>query len=265
MEEKVNLSLFLQKTKYCDFNSKKIKDLAHSLTKAPLNDKEKAVILFNWVRDNILYRLGNWQRKASETLKEKEGTCTNKANLLIALLRASGIAAGYGILKVDGQRYFGAIAPPTLTKFVGKVSTHIYAVAYLDGKWIKCDPSNDKELCANTSYFNPTTKLIVWNGRENAMIDFNKNHIFKETYPIDNADSYIEKKAKNARGIPLKVANIYIKFARGNKRIINKPGELECLFKSYLKRNYPLYYFSFSATSFYKDLQLKFNKKTINP
>jgi hypothetical protein len=265
MEEKENLNSFLQETKYCDFNNKKTKDLASGLTKASLSDKEKAVVLFNWVRDNILYRLGSWQKKASETLKEKEGTCTNKANLLIALLRANGIPAGYGIMKVDGQKYFGAIASPALTKFVGKISTHIYALAYLDGKWIKCDPSNDKELCASTSYFNPTTKLVIWNGRNDAIIDFNKNYIFKETYPVANADSYIGKKAKNARGIPLKVANIYIKFARKNKRVINKPEELEHLFKSYLKKKYPLYYLAFAATSLHKDLQLKFSKKTIIP
>jgi len=259
MEESLNL--FLQETYFCDFNEKTIKNLAHSLTENASSDKEKAVVLFDWVRDNILYRLGNWQKKASETLNEGEGTCTNKANLLIALLRANGIPAGYGVMKVDGQRYFGAIASPTLTKFVGKVSTHIYALAYLDKKWIKCDPSNDKELCANTSYFNPTTKLVVWNGSDNAIIGFDKNHIFKDTYPIANADSYINKRAKNARGIPLKIANIFIKFARKNKQIISKPEEFEHLFKSYLKKNYPLYFFAFSIVSFFKDLQLKFNKK----
>lgn len=261
MEE--NLNLFLQETHFCDFNEKTIKKLAHSLAKNASNDKEKAVILFNWVRDNILYRLGRWQKKSSETLKEREGTCTNKANLLVALFRAHNIPAGYGIMKVDGQRYFGAIASPALTKFVGKVSTHIYALAYLDGKWIKCDPSNDKEFCDNTSYFNPTTKLVVWNGSDNATIDFDKNHVFKDTFPVANADSYIGKKAKNARGIPLKIANIFIKFARKNKQTINKPKELECIFESYLKKNYPLYYLAFFTASLFKDLQLKFNEKTI--
>lgn len=262
MAEIKNIEPFLRETEYCDFNHPSIKKLAASLVKgASSDDKEKAVVLFRWVRDNILYRLGNWQRKASETLQEKEGTCTNKANLLVALLRANNIPSGYGVMRVDGRKYFGRLASPSLTKFVSDITVHIYAGVYLDNKWVKCDPSVDKELCENTSYFNPTTQLIDWDGSKHAIMNLNKSHIFEETFPIGNIDSYMRKKAKNGRGIPLKTANVLIQFARKNRKKVSSPEEFELLFKLFFKRNYPLNAFCLQMASSYKNLQSRFKKK----
>ena len=261
MTETKNIEQFLRETEYCNFHHPTIKRLAIHLAGNASTNKEKAMILFRWVRDNSLYRLGNLQKKASQTLQEKEGTCTNKANLLVALLRANNIPAGFGVMRVDGRKYFGNIASRELTKFVSDITVHIYAGVYLDGKWIKCDPSVDKELCENTSYFNPTTQLVNWSGTEHAIMNLNKNHILKETFPIDSIDSYLRKKAKNGRGIPLKTANILIQFARKNKKRVSSPEEFERLFKAYFKKNYPLNAFFLQIASSYKNLTSKFKKK----
>ncbi len=113
-----DLKEFLQETEYCDFSHPKIQRLAHKIGDKYDNPKDKAVALFYWVRDNILYRVGMWNKKASETLAETEGTCTNNANLFVALLRANYIPAGFGVMKVYGQKYFGPIAIPMLKKFI---------------------------------------------------------------------------------------------------------------------------------------------------
>ena len=111
--------------------------------------------MFTWVRDNVLYRVGLWNKTASETLHEREGTCTNKANLLVAMLRSVDIPAGYGLLKVDGQKYWGPATPSIISKHVGRVSSHIFAMVYLD-RWICIDPSDDIQLCKNVGYITKT-------------------------------------------------------------------------------------------------------------
>lgn len=247
---------FLKETKYCDFNNSEIGKLAHKIAYGYENQKDKATAAFYWVRDNILYRVGAWNRKASETLEEREGTCTNKANLLVALLRALGIPAGYGVMKVYGQRYFGPIAVPMLRKFIGEFSTHIYAVVYLNGKWIKCDPSDDKELSENTSHFNFTSKLVEFNGGSDAMLNLNTKDILENKYPIVNIDPWMIKRPKHAKGIPLEIANLYIKFARKNKIKVADAKELESLFKKWLRINNPFYFYSFILALWLKNLKI---------
>ncbi len=73
----------------------RIRALARHLTADAGSEREAAVRLFDFVRDEIPYRFGPWGLCASETLARGEGSCTNKANLLVALLRAAGTAAAY--------------------------------------------------------------------------------------------------------------------------------------------------------------------------
>ena len=256
-----NIQNFLQETRFCDFNHPLIQGIAHKIAENCTNDREKAVSLFYWVRDNILYRVGLWQRKASETLIEKEGACTNKTNLLVALLRANNIPAGYGIMKVHGQRYFGPIAIPMLKKFAGEMSTHVYAMVNLNNKWIKCDPSDDRELSENTFYLNPPSKLVEWDGFQDAMLNLNKEHVLKNDYPIANIDPWMVKKPRRAKGIPLKVANLFVKFLRENKQKVNNIKDIEALFKEWMKVNYPLYFYSFSILSLWKNIKSKFQEE----
>jgi transglutaminase-like putative cysteine protease len=247
-----NVEDFLKETIFCDFSNREIKNLADKIAEGRKDNREFAVAAFYWVRDNILYSVGNWQRKASETLAEKRGTCTNKANLLVALLRYKNIPAGYGVMKVYGQKYLGPIAPPSLRKFIGERSTHIYGLVYLDNKWIKVDPSDDKKLCENTSYFNLTTKLLEWDGYKDATLNLNKEDIIEDKFPVENVDPWMEKKSKNAKGVAIKIANIYIDFARNNTKTVSGAEELEALFKNYLKEKYPVYFYLFKIVSLYK-------------
>lgn len=251
-----DLKLFLQETKYCDYNNLAIQALVNEFKGKYTNQRDLAVALFYFVRDNVLYRVGLWNRKASETLAEKSGTCTNSTNLLVALLRAVDIPAGYGVMRVNGQEYFGPVMLETFRNKVSKNSVHIYCYVYLNDKWIRCDPSDDKELSENTSYFNPTTKLVEWDGFYDSILNLDPQHILKDDGPIDNIDHIISKKPRNARGIPIKVANLYVKFLRQNDKKINNTKELEPLFMSWLKNNYSLYYYFYFVVSWWRNLKL---------
>ena len=255
---------FLQETKFCDFSDKDIQSLAKKIAKGCKNDREVAVSAFYWVRDNILYRVGNWQKKASETLLEKEGTCTNKANLLVALLRANNIPAGYGVMKVRGQDYMGIVIIPMLRSSISKKSTHIFCSVNISGKWINVDPSADKQLSINTSYFNEQSRLVEWNGEADAMEKINPEHIIKSDYPIANIDEIMRKKPHNARGAILKVGNLYIDFLRNNTKKIESINELEELFKKWLKKKYFIYFLMFFTVRFYRQIKLKIKNEKIS-
>lgn len=97
---------YLGPTRYCDSDSPEIKKEAMRLTLNCRNDREKAIAFFNYTRDEIKYRFDDWGLKASTTLEKRSGMCGNKANLQIALLRATGIPAGYGamIIKKEALR-----------------------------------------------------------------------------------------------------------------------------------------------------------------
>lgn len=256
------LKSFLKETKYCDFNHPDIQKLLDDFRKKYPDKKDLAVALFYYVRDNILYRVGLWNKKASETLEEGQGVCTSSANLLVALMRGVGIPAGYGVMRVDGQKYFGPVMLDMFRDKVSRNSIHIYCYAYLDNKWIKCDPSDDKEFCENTSHFNPTSQLVDWDGKSDARLNLDPLHILKDEGPIDDIDYIIRKKPRNARGIPLKVANLYIQFLRKNKVKIKETKELEVLFKQWLKENFLIYYYLYFIASTYRNLKKKiFNIK----
>ncbi|MCP4133579.1 MAG: transglutaminase family protein [bacterium] len=253
---KNTLETYLQATKYCDSDNQDIIDLSHEVTAACSTPQEKAVKLFYWVRDNIYYRVGLWNKSASETLHEKYGTCTNKSNLLTAMLRASNIPAGFGLMTVKGQSYLGPIAIPRLRKYIGKRSTHVYSVVYLD-KWIKIDASDDYEFCKKISHFNPTSELVDWDGIHDAELNIKKKDIIDEIFPLQNIKYLIEKKAVNAQGVKLTIANRLISFARKNTIPVKDAAEFEEQFMKYLRRYHPLEYYLF----YFWDLYYNFRNK----
>lgn len=240
---------FLKETRYCDYSHPLIQKICRRFKKRYLNQKDLAVALFYYVRDNVLYQVGDWNYKASETLIRKSGTCTNKSNLLVALLRAVGIPAGYGVMRVNAREYFGPAMIKMFKNKVGKKSLHLYCFVYLNNRWIKCDPSDDRKLSNHTSYFNLPSKLVEWDGQRDAMLYLNPEHILEDRSLTDDIDDIISKKPRHAKGIILKIANLYIKFLRQNNKKISNQDELEILFKQWLKNNNKLWHFLYSLSS----------------
>ena len=252
---------FLKETEYCDFSHPKIKFVAEKITANLTSDKEKAVAIFYWVRDEIYYRVGFWNQKASKTLEEEKGTCTNSANLFIALCRSVGIPAGYYVLKVNGQQYFGPIVPKLIKKTISKESVHIHAGVFLNNKWIKCDPSDDYEISQKTSHLNPQSKLIDWDGEKNAVLNLEHEHIIKEEGPLTDIDRIISKKPKTAKGIIIKIGNLYIDFLRESGHNIKSVDELETQFREWIKKRQIFYYYIYLFASVLTAIRIKISNR----
>lgn len=90
----MHLTPFLLATNVCDSDSDVIKGLAKEIIDVGASPFTAACAVRRYIRNNITYVLHPKDMKASETATCKEGMCTNKANLQIALLRAAGIPAG---------------------------------------------------------------------------------------------------------------------------------------------------------------------------
>jgi len=89
---------YLESSKYIDWKSPEINNLAKSLSSGCEYDEEIAKNCFEWVRDNIKhsvdFKLNPVTCKASQVLNHKTGYCYAKSHLLAALLRANSIPAG---------------------------------------------------------------------------------------------------------------------------------------------------------------------------
>ena len=140
-------SQYLQPTKNCQSTDSTIKALASSLTSGLTSTLAKATAIFNWVRDNTSYSFYyNTKYGAVNTLKAKTGNCVDLSHLLVALSRASGIAAKY------------VHADATFTS--GNVYGHVWAEFLIDGKWVKADASsNSNSLGKITNWNTATAKL----------------------------------------------------------------------------------------------------------
>ncbi len=135
------LQQYLQATTNCQVNDASIKALSASITAGKTSTYDKAVAIFNWVRDNIGYSFYyNTKYGAVGTLNAKTGNCVDTAHLLIALERAAGIPA----------RYEHVYAQFTSGNWYG----HVIAQVWVNGKWYRAD---------GTSYSNTFGVINSWN------------------------------------------------------------------------------------------------------
>jgi hypothetical protein len=231
---------FLRESRFCDHRDPSIRELAAAFRAKYPDDRELAVGLFYYVRDGIKYEVGNWQQTAAQTLSRGYGTCTNSANLLVALLRASGIASGYGVMRVRGREYFGPIAPRRLAPLAAEVSKHVYAYTWLGGAWVRCDPSDDATLCAATAHLNPQSQIVEWDGYEHADLNLAPEHIIEDRGPVADIDPYMRRPMRRTLTIPVRIGNLYLEFLRTHGGRFTHPAEAEEAFESWLRAHHPV-------------------------
>jgi transglutaminase-like putative cysteine protease len=231
--------VFLRETRFCDFSDPQIGCLAESFAATGTNDREIAVEVFEFVRDAIAYQVGDWQRTASDTLRRQRGTCTNSANLMVALLRRLGIPAGYGVMTVSGREYFGPAIPARLARQAAKRSRHLYVGVRLDDEWVRCDPSDDWALSAAAAHINPQCAPVVWNGWDDALLNLDPRHIIEDRFPLADIDELMCKPMRLRMRIPVRIGNHFIEFLREQGLSIDNQEQVEERFDAWLRQTHP--------------------------
>jgi hypothetical protein len=138
---------YLAATSNCQVNDPKIKALAASITSGKTTAYDKAVAIFNWVRDNIGYSFYyNTKYGALGTLNSKTANCVDTSHLLIALSRAAGLPAMY----VHGTCQFTS----------GSWYGHVWARIWVDGKWYAADATSSRNTFGVVNNWNTATYTL---------------------------------------------------------------------------------------------------------
>lgn len=114
-----------------------------------LSPSEKAILLYNEVRDRFFYdpfniRIQREHLRATQLLEDGRGHCIDKAAFFICTCRHLGIPARLGLAKVKNH-----MGTAKLEKLIQSdvLVPHGYAEVYLEGKWLKCTPAFNRSLC----------------------------------------------------------------------------------------------------------------------
>lgn len=144
-----DITQYLKPTRAIDSDHMTIREVAAELTLNCSSEAEKAVKLFNFVRDSIrfnAYMVSAYIEDfiASTILERGKGYCAQKAVLLAALGRAAGIPSRLYFAKIRNYR-----AHPDVVERLGTniFSRHGYDQFYLEGRWVTVSPTFDKHLC----------------------------------------------------------------------------------------------------------------------
>ena len=124
-----NLSPYLSYSNNCQVSNTEIIKLAEQLTKGLTKPLDKAMAIYNYVRDEISYSYYyDTKYGAVETLHHKTGNCVDQSHLSIALYRAAGLPARY----VHGTCAFND----------GDTGGHVWTQVLIDGIWVVSDSIN---------------------------------------------------------------------------------------------------------------------------
>jgi transglutaminase-like putative cysteine protease len=147
----VDLAPYLAPDDLIQSDHPEILHTASTVVNGAADERERAIKLFYWVRDSIAYCIES-DRSALEVLREGRGVCVTKTLLHVALLRAAGVAAriGHADYRADVLR---AIFPDSYMDRQPEVyPLHTFAEVYLDGQWITCDATIDREFGAEFGF-----------------------------------------------------------------------------------------------------------------
>ncbi|MEM9177961.1 MAG: transglutaminase-like domain-containing protein, partial [Myxococcota bacterium] len=131
----VSDDVHLEATTYVDAAHPRIVATAQRIVGGAANDRERAILLHDFVRDEIRFGFAPrfWDQTASEVLESGVGFCNTKSTLFVALLRAVGIPARQSFVTIDARILDGVIDPRTA------YVDHSFAEVSIDGEWIKTD------------------------------------------------------------------------------------------------------------------------------
>lgn len=222
---------FLSATEYCDSDHPRIRRAVRNILFATPDDPAAiARRCFHWVRDHMQYTLGLQGVPASETLLAGQGSCSNKANLLCALLRAADIPAGFLPMQVRTKEYFGPVSIPRLNRYVSEKSLHVQATVRLDGRWLRVDPSDDVRMNLGFFHISPTCRLVDFDGTSDAVLALDPAHILQAAeHPVPDIDDILRKKPRVPAQL-MEVLNAYVDYLRRYGITMDSVAEAEAAF-----------------------------------
>ena len=165
--KKNDMEVYLRPTFAIDSDHERIVETAEKLTGGCSSDEEKAVKLFYFVRDSVPYNVYMISVfiedfKASRILEWGKGYCVQKAVLLAALGRASGVSSRFVFAKIKNHRVPDHVFEKLRTNVFPR---HGYNQFYLNERWVSAAATFDRTLCEKNGL--PT---VEFDGKKDAIL-----------------------------------------------------------------------------------------------
>lgn len=149
--EQQDLAIFLAPDELIQADHPEIVEKAQTIIGATVDPREKAIRIFYWVRDHIAYCI-EADRPALEVLREGRGVCVTKALLHVALLRSAGVPARLGHADYRSEVLRLMFPADYMDRQPDVYPLHTFAEVYLDGTWITCDATVDREFARDMGF-----------------------------------------------------------------------------------------------------------------
>jgi len=145
----IKMEIYLKPTIIINSDHVSIIKKAVELTTHCNSESEKAIALFYFVRDSIHYSVYMISTKfedfvASTVLERAKGYCVQKAVLLAALARATGIPSRLKFAKIKNHRMPKDLIEQTGINFF---PSHGYTQIFINQRWLNVTPAFNKSLC----------------------------------------------------------------------------------------------------------------------
>jgi transglutaminase-like putative cysteine protease len=146
---------YLKCSEIIDCDTESIRTMAQALTEVQESTRDKAVSLFYFVRDKIKFNSYAAAEileynKASVVLERGNGFCYQKAIVLAAMARATGIPARLGFADIRNH----LLSEKFREKMFGNnvLVYHGWAELFIEGKWVRATPAYDIEMCLENGF-----------------------------------------------------------------------------------------------------------------
>lgn len=180
-----------------------LRKLTKQLTENLSTEREKAVVLHDYVRDNIMFGFNRYFDLSTPTitLDLKVGHCNPQSELLVALFREANIEAHNHIVVLPKNLLKGAVSPNRYWLIPNQLS-HGYTEVKVDKTWYKIDSYIlDRPLFKaiqaklfkenlNIGYGSYINSENNWDGASDAFCQFDIDQMIEDHGRVDNFDTY---------------------------------------------------------------------------
>lgn len=204
---------FTEATRYCNSDSKQVKEKAEELVKGCHTPDEAALQIHRFVLNQFKFGFTPVNEKASETLQGNLGWCVTKTNLQVALLRSIGIPARYHQVALSKSSLEGIISNTIYRTIREPIWFHPWCECYINDRWIACDLYIDRDtynaairagLYAESDF--PT---VEWDGRNDLIV---VGHWMTEDHGVHQSyDQVIDQVNKELSKGPSFILNMLVR------------------------------------------------------
>ena len=222
-----------------DIRMSNLRNLANEITDKLSTEREKAIALHDYVRDNIKFGLNRYfdLSRPDNTLDIGIGHCNPNTELMTELFRQVEIEAYIHFVVLPKQIMKGAVSPNRYWLIPEQLS-HSYTEVKVDGNWHNIDSyildiplfraakAKLSKEGLTIGYGAHIHSTIHWDGKSDAFSQFDKDMMIEDHGRVENLDSYYSSNRYRHKVFGVRLNTLF--------RIMGK--RLEALSKLYLDK-----------------------------